>query len=121
MTLSDLLPIALVLAVFALTAVTSSAEKLPTADGFRGIWYPMGPSAVSGGVKRFKYSGSGKLMRTRGPKSHLRRNKSARAKAQFDQMVPVQDSQRRKRIMRLAPYLKKYSTTSSRRGGGSKK
>ena len=47
MTLSDLLPIALVLAVFALTAVTSSAEKLPTADGFRGIWYPMGPSAVS--------------------------------------------------------------------------
>lgn len=72
-------------------------------------------------AKRFKMTGGGKILRTKGPKSHLRRNKSARTKAQFDQMVPVQGSQQRKRIKRLAPYLKKYSTTSSRRGGGSKK
>ncbi len=36
-------------------------------------------------------------------------------------MVDVQGSGQQKRIKQLAPYLKKYGTLSSRRGGGSKK
>lgn len=72
-------------------------------------------------AKRFKMTGSGKIVRTKGPKSHLRRKKSDRAKSGLDQMTEVQGSKQRKRIARLAPYLKKYSTKSSRRGGGSKK
>lgn len=72
-------------------------------------------------AKRFKVTGGGKVVRTRGPKSHLRRKKSDRAKRQLSSMVPVEASGDVKRIHRLAPYLKKYSTRASRRGGGSKK
>jgi large subunit ribosomal protein L35 len=72
-------------------------------------------------AKRFKLTGSGKLVRTRGPKSHLRRKKSDRAKRELSSMVDVQGSGQQKRIKQLAPYLKKYGTLSSRRGGGSKK
>jgi len=46
------------LCLLALCAPVSGEEgRLPTEDGFRCIWYPMGPSAESGGVKRYKYSG----------------------------------------------------------------
>lgn len=72
-------------------------------------------------AKRFKVTGSGKVMRTKGPKSHLRRKKSVRVKRKLDQMVEVKGAKQRKRIKRLAPYMGKYSTRSSRRGGGSKK
>lgn len=72
-------------------------------------------------AKRFKVTGSGKIVRTKGPKSHLRRKKSDRAKRSLDQMVEVQGEKQRKRITRLAPYMKKYNTRASRRGGGSKK
>jgi len=58
-------------------------------------------------AKRFKYSGSGKLLRTRGPKSHLRRKKAARTRRQFDEMIVVEDSATIQRVRRLAPYLKK--------------
>jgi len=58
-------------------------------------------------AKRFKYSGSGKLLRTRGPKSHLRRKKAARTRRQFDEMIVVEDSATIRRVRRLAPYLKK--------------
>ncbi len=58
-------------------------------------------------AKRFKYSGSGKLMRTRGPKGHLRRQKSARVKRMFDEMHVVTDDATIKRVRRLAPYLDK--------------
>ncbi len=61
MTLSELCLVVLALAMWgcaaSASAAASAADRLPTADGFRGIWYPMGPSAESGGVKRFKYSG----------------------------------------------------------------
>ena len=57
--------------------------------------------------KRFKYSGSGKLMRTRGPKSHLRRKKARRVRQQLDEMLVVEDQAIRKRVQKLAPYLKK--------------
>lgn len=57
MTLVEHVAAAIVVAVWALTGAALAGERLPTADGFRGIWYPMGPSAESGGVKRYKYSG----------------------------------------------------------------
>lgn len=58
-------------------------------------------------AKRFKYTGSGKLMRTKIGKSHLRRNKSARVKRMFSEMHEVTDTASKKRVARLAPYLKK--------------
>jgi large subunit ribosomal protein L35 len=58
-------------------------------------------------AKRFKYTGSGKLMRTKIGKSHLRRKKSARVKRMFDEMHEVTAPAAKKRIRRLAPYLDK--------------
>jgi len=72
-------------------------------------------------AKRFQMTGSGKIVRTTGPKSHLRRNKSDRTKKGFSKMATVVGSKQRKRIKRLMPYMGKYNTRSSRRGGGSKK
>ncbi len=63
-----------------------------------------------GAAKRFKYSGSGKLMRTHGGgmngAAHLRRNRSQRRKRQFAQMAQVTVRGDVKRIKRLAPFLK---------------
>ena len=59
-------------------------------------------------AKRFRVTGTGKIMRTKGGKSHLRRRKSKRVKAQLDRMLVVTAPGDRKRIMRMAPYLKKY-------------
>jgi large subunit ribosomal protein L35 len=56
-------------------------------------------------AKRFSITGSGKLMRTKGGKSHLRRRKPARVKRQYDEMLPV-DRVDQKRIKRLLPYSK---------------
>jgi large subunit ribosomal protein L35 len=58
-------------------------------------------------VKRFRYTGKGRLMRTRIGKSHLRRKKPGRVKALFGEMVPVESKGAERRIRRLAPYLKK--------------
>jgi large subunit ribosomal protein L35 len=55
--------------------------------------------------KRFRYTGSGKLMRTKVGKSHLRRRKPARVKVLFDRMIEVEGSATEKRVKRLAPYL----------------
>ena len=55
--------------------------------------------------KRFRLTGSGALVRTKGGKSHLRRRTSKRTKALFTEMVPVQGAKIVKRIKRLAPYL----------------
>ncbi|MFQ5614801.1 MAG: 50S ribosomal protein L35 [Anaerolineae bacterium] len=57
--------------------------------------------------KRFKYTGSGKLMRTKIGKSHLRRKKAKRVKRMFDEMHEVDNASARKRVRKLAPYLKK--------------
>jgi large subunit ribosomal protein L35 len=57
--------------------------------------------------KRFSLTGSGKLVRTKGGKSHLRRRRSARTKRQLDEMLPVQGAGIVKRVRRLAPNLKK--------------
>ena len=58
--------------------------------------------------KRFRISkgGKGKLMRTRQGKSHFRRNKSSRVKNMFDKMHEVTTPGTKRRIRRLAPYLR---------------
>jgi large subunit ribosomal protein L35 len=58
-------------------------------------------------AKRFKYTGSGKLMRTKIGKSHLRRKKPKRVKYQFDHMLEVTAKGQKKRIQKLIPYAKK--------------
>jgi large subunit ribosomal protein L35 len=61
-------------------------------------------------AKRFRFSGGGTLLRTKGGKSHLRRRTSKRTKAQLSEMLPVQGGKIIKRVKRLAPYLKKYKS-----------
>jgi large subunit ribosomal protein L35 len=55
-------------------------------------------------AKRFKYTGSGKLMRTKIGKSHLRRKKNKRITTQFDSMLEVTSASTRKRVQKLIPY-----------------
>lgn len=57
-------------------------------------------------AKRFRLTGSGKLVRTKGGKSHLRRRTSKRTKLLFSKMIPVEGSGYIKRIKRLAPSMK---------------
>lgn len=55
--------------------------------------------------KRFRLTGSGVLVRTKGGKSHLRRRTSRRTKALFTEMIPVQGGKIIQRVVRLAPFL----------------
>ncbi|OJX46250.1 MAG: 50S ribosomal protein L35 [Chloroflexi bacterium 44-23] len=55
--------------------------------------------------KRFRLTGSGKLMRTKGGKSHLRRRTSKRTKYLLSEMIEVKGENIIKRVKRLAPYL----------------
>jgi len=55
--------------------------------------------------KRFRLSGSGKLLRTKGGKSHLRRRTSPRTKALLSEMIEVEGTSIIKRVKRLAPYM----------------
>lgn len=57
--------------------------------------------------KRFRLTGSGVLVRTKGGKSHLRRRTSKRTKVLLSEMIPVEGENIIKRVHRLAPYLKK--------------
>ncbi len=57
--------------------------------------------------KRFRLTGSGVLMRTKGGKSHLRRRTSKRTKALFTEMVPVKGDKIVQRVNRLAPNMEK--------------
>jgi len=59
-------------------------------------------------AKRFRVTGSGKVVRTKGGKSHLRRRKSARTKQKLASMLEVTNTKEAKRVKRLAPYLGKY-------------
>jgi large subunit ribosomal protein L35 len=56
-------------------------------------------------ARRMQVTGSGKLMRTRNGKSHLRRNRSKRAAREYDEMVLVAAVDA-PRIRRLIPYAK---------------
>ncbi|MGQ9886898.1 MAG: 50S ribosomal protein L35 [Aggregatilineales bacterium] len=58
-------------------------------------------------AKRFRVTGTGKVVRTKGGKSHLRRRTPKRTKAKFTTMIPVASSDT-KRVKQLAPYLSRY-------------
>ncbi len=53
--------------------------------------------------RRFKVTGTGIVMRTKGMKSHLRRKKSKRVSRAFDRMFPVAPADE-KRLKRALPY-----------------
>jgi large subunit ribosomal protein L35 len=55
--------------------------------------------------KRFRLTGSGKVVRTKGGKSHLRRRTSKRTKANLSEMQPVLGRKIIKRIKTLAPHM----------------
>ena len=56
-----------------------------------------------GAQSRFHITGTGKIMRTKGGKSHLRRRKAKRVKRLFDEKIPLSSSDK-VRIKRLLPY-----------------
>jgi large subunit ribosomal protein L35 len=56
-----------------------------------------------GAKNRFSISANGKIMRTKGPKSHLRRNKSKRVRHAFDKKIELNPADKT-RISRLIPY-----------------
>jgi large subunit ribosomal protein L35 len=56
-----------------------------------------------GAASRLKITGTGKIMRTKGPKTHFRTRKSKRVKGLLDEMVELSPVDRR-RIKRLIPY-----------------
>jgi large subunit ribosomal protein L35 len=64
-------------------------------------------------AKRFKVTGTGKLMRTKIGKGHLRRNTSKRTKALLSEMVEVKSKSIAKRVKRLAPYLRRHKLNPS--------
>ena len=57
--------------------------------------------------KRFRATGSGKLVRSKGGKGHLRRNRSKRAKGMLDKTVVVEGKGFQKRVKKLMPYISK--------------
>jgi large subunit ribosomal protein L35 len=71
--------------------------------------------------KRFRVTGSGKLVRTKGGKSHLRRRRSARSKRLLSEMIEVKGKGTQKRVRRLAPYLNLYKANPSADKGGKSK
>ena len=56
-----------------------------------------------GAAARFHKTGSGKIMQTKGGKSHFRRRKSARAKRLYDETTPLNKTNER-RMRKLLPY-----------------
>jgi large subunit ribosomal protein L35 len=56
--------------------------------------------------KRFRLSGSGVLLRTKGGKSHLRRRTAERTKLLLAELIPVKGKKIIKRVNRLAPFMK---------------
>jgi len=56
-------------------------------------------------AKRFKVTGTGKLMRSKVGKSHLRRHKSRRVRRMFDEYLLVESRGNRRRVRKLAPSL----------------
>jgi large subunit ribosomal protein L35 len=60
-------------------------------------------------IKRFKITAGGKLMRSKGGKTHFRRRRSQRALNALSKLQPV-DARDLRRIRTLAPYLRLYKT-----------
>lgn len=57
--------------------------------------------------KRFRLTGSGTLVRTKGGKSHLRRRTSKRTKVLLPEMIVVKGEKIIKTVERLAPNMPK--------------
>jgi large subunit ribosomal protein L35 len=57
-------------------------------------------------AKRFRVTGTGKIMRLKGHQSHLRRRRSKRAKRLYGRKIEVTTRGEKTHISRLAPYLK---------------
>jgi large subunit ribosomal protein L35 len=55
-----------------------------------------------GAKRRFKLTGTGKIMQAKGMKSHRRRKKAPRVKRQFDKMFEMHESNE-KRVRRMLP------------------
>lgn len=72
-------------------------------------------------AKRFRLTSAGKLLRTKGSKSHLRRRRPDRSKRLFSEMLPVKGAKIIKRVLRLAPYLNRYKANPNARTGGASK
>jgi large subunit ribosomal protein L35 len=58
-----------------------------------------------GARDRFHITATGKVMRTKGGKSHLRRNRSKAVKGLFDTMIPANHADK-DRLKALIPYSK---------------
>jgi large subunit ribosomal protein L35 len=58
-----------------------------------------------GAKDRFQVTATGKVLRTKGGKSHLRRNKSKSVKGQLDEMIPANHAEK-DRLQALIPYSK---------------
>ncbi len=65
-------------------------------------------------AKRFRMTGSGKIMRTKGGKSHLRRRKSKRTRNLFEKRLEVTHPGDVRKVKRLAPYLGRYKANPPR-------
>jgi large subunit ribosomal protein L35 len=59
-------------------------------------------------AKRFRVTGSGKIVRTKGGKGHLRRRTSKRTKVKLASMIVVDSKGDKRRIKRMLPYMKLY-------------
>lgn len=57
--------------------------------------------------KRFRLTGAGLLVRTKGGKSHLRRRTSDRTKALLSKTIPVKGRSIIRRVKRLNPNMEK--------------
>ncbi len=58
-------------------------------------------------AKRFRYTGSGKLVRMHQGRGHLRRHKSPRTLIKYRQIDIVEAEAAEERVAKLAPYLDK--------------
>lgn len=59
-----------------------------------------------GAAARFHVTGTGKFLRMKGLRSHLRRRKPARVKRQFNDKLPISPVDRKK-LQRLLPFAGK--------------
>ncbi len=60
-------------------------------------------------AKRFKVTASGRIMRIKIGRSHLRRRKSGRVLRAFDKTIEISSRGSVKRVKRLMPYMVKKS------------
>jgi large subunit ribosomal protein L35 len=60
-----------------------------------------------GAKDRFHATATGKVLRTKGGKSHLRRNRSKAVKGQLDEMIPASHAEK-DRLKALLPYGAKF-------------